>query len=408
MYREMVSLRDAQSLVLAGLKPTGTEQVDLIASLDRVLAEDFLAILNVPPFDRSPLDGFAVHSEDCKGELPVKLSLLGEIPAGTAWQSELPNGCAVRILTGSPLPRGADAVVRQEDTAENDGVVVIHSPVKAGMGISRQGEDIALGELLLAKGSPVSSAALGVLASQGVQSLNVYALPKVAVASTGDELVDVGQALSHGQIYNSNFYTLFGLIHSWGGVTRSLGLIKDRVDDLAAAMERGLEDADVVVTTGGASVGTYDVTVRAMQAAGIDVLFWRVAMKPGTPVVCGRKGNKLVIGLSGNPAAAMISADLILGPVVRTLAGYRKVLPKNVRIRCTADFSKPSGVLRMIRANSQVINGELVAALYSQQQPGVLKSMLAANVLLQLPPNSSLQAGQWCEGYLTEEWEERK
>lgn len=401
---EMIKLEQAQQLALSLVGITRPEEVALRQSRGRVLAEPVVAGLNIPPFDRSALDGYALRSEDTQTDLPVDLKLVGEIPAGSYFKDILQRGTAVRILTGSPVPKGANAVIRQEDTEEHAEFVRVLKSVAPGANIGREGEDFQRGETLFNPGTLITPAVTGVLASQGLSRVKVFAKPKIAVASTGDELVEVGNPLSPGQIYNSNLYSLGALVESWGGEALSLGLVNDRIDHLAKVIDRSLQEADLVVTTGGASVGTYDVTIRAMQAAGIEVVFWRVAMKPGTPVVCGRKGSKLVLGLSGNPAAAMISAALILGPVVRKMAGFAEYLPKRVLVTSQGDFSRSSGVRRMVRARVGVGEQGLIADLSNRQQPGVLKSMLNTNALVDLEPGKTLKQGQTCKAFLLEEW----
>lgn len=401
---ERISLEKAQQLVLDLTQTMGSEKVDLQESRGRVMAEPVVARLNVPPFDRSAFDGYAFRAEDTRNGLPVGLKLIGEIPAGSYFKGIVQAGTAVRILTGSPLPEGANAVIRQEDTDVQAGIVYLRQSVHPGGNVGKVGEDIKCGEKLFRPGDLITPAVIGILASQGMGQIGVFSRPRIALVSTGDELVEVGKPLSAGQIYNTNIYTLAALIESWGGEAINLGLVRDRVTELAAIMDSGLQKADLLVTTGGASVGDYDVTIRAMLAAGIEVLFWRVAMKPGTPVICGRKGDKLVFGLSGNPAAAMISASLLLGSVVRKMAGFTAYHPKRVKVQCQADFRKASGVRRMVRAKVSMNNEGLVANFSDRQQPGVLMSMYDTNALVDLEPEKILERGQTCNAFLLEEW----
>ncbi|HEX3015675.1 MAG TPA: gephyrin-like molybdotransferase Glp [Desulfobacteria bacterium] len=403
---EMIDLEKAERLALAEIKPVKTEKVFLKDSHGRVLARPVTALLDIPPFDRSPLDGYALKGEDTGADLPVELRVIGEVPAGTNFLGHVDRGKTVKILTGSPLPTGANAVIRQEDTecAAQPGFVRILKCILPGANISRRGEDIQAGETLLAAGKGLTPAAIGVLASQGISKVSVFARPMVAIASTGDELVNVEGRLNPGQIYNSNYYTLAAMVREWGGQALPLGLVRDKVEDLAAAIRRGLDSADLVVTTGGASVGSYDVTLQAMQSAGVRVLFRRIAMKPGTPVICGQKDGKLVIGLSGNPAAAMISASLLLGPAVRKLAGWTAYFPRKIKSVSEASFGKSSGVRRLIRASAGWHDGKFTVRFPQQQQPGVLKSMLGTNALVDLPPGNTIECGQIVQVFLLDEW----
>ncbi|MHB8124728.1 MAG: molybdopterin molybdotransferase MoeA [Desulfitobacteriaceae bacterium] len=401
---ERITLEQAQQLVLDLTGTMGSEKVALQESRGRVIAEPVVAILNVPPFDRSVFDGYAFRAEDTQKVLPVGLKLVGEIPAGSYFKGKVQAGTAVRILTGSPLPEGANAVIRQEETDVQAGIVRLRQSVLPGGNVGREGEDIKRGETLFIPGTLITPAVIGILASQGIGQIRVFSRPRIALVSTGDELVEVGEPLLAGQIYNTNIYTLAALIESWGGEALNLGLVRDRVEELAEIMDKSLQKVDLVVTTGGASVGDYDVTMRAMLAAGIEVLFWRVAMKPGTPVICGCKGDKLVLGLSGNPAAAMISASLILGPVVRKMAGFTAYHPKRIKVQCQGDFRKTSGVRRMVRAKVSMDNEGFVANFSDRQQPGVLVSMHDTNALVDLEPEERLEHGQTCKAFLLEEW----
>ncbi|MDA8443264.1 MAG: molybdopterin molybdotransferase MoeA [Peptococcaceae bacterium] len=403
---QMIGLEAAQNLLLGSLSPLQPERIPLALSVGRALAENITASVAVPPFDRSPLDGYALQAEDIQSNLPVTLRLAGEIPAGTYSAQPLLAGTAVRILTGSPLPPGANAVIRQEDTRVENGLVYVYRSILPGSGISRSGEDIQAGEPLLRSGLTITPAMLGVIASQGQDTVLVFRQPHVALASTGDELIELGNVLALGQIYNTNMYTLAGLIETWGGLTQRLGIVRDRAEALAHVFEQGLAQADILVTTGGASVGTYDITEEAMHLAGAEVLFNRVAVKPGTPVICARKGTKLILGLSGNPAAAMISAAVLLGPLVRKMAGFSACLPQQVTVKSLHAFHKKSGIRRLIRATVSESAGELIAKMPEQQQPGVLKSMLITNALLDLAPDTCLVAGQSCKAFLLDKWRE--
>ncbi len=402
---EFIALEQALELILARTNPVDTEIIPLEQGLGRVLGEDVWASLDIPPFDRSPLDGFALRGEDLRGDCPVTLKIVGEVPAGYAFEGEITPGTAVKILTGSPLPTGANAVVRQEDTQEQPGYVRIYKGVEPGSNISRHGEDITAGERLSIAGTEITPALLGVLASQGMQKVKVYVKPQIGIGASGDELRTVGVKLGPGQIYNSNFYTLSAMVQQWGGQPVALGLSLDKAHQLGNVIRAGLEQTNLVVTTGGASVGEYDVTLQALEQAGVTPLFRRVAVKPGTPVLCGEKQGKVVIGLSGNPAAAMISAALILGPAVRKLAGYSSYYPKKVQVISGASFSRKSGVTRLIRAAVKAEDTRLVARFPNQQQPGVLKSMLNSNALVVVPAGCNLNQADQCTAYLLDEWE---
>lgn len=389
--REMISLEEAQNLTLKLVEPLETAQVSLYTALNRVLAEDIYSEVNVPPFDRSPLDGYAVRAADtseAKTIAPVFFEVIEEVPAGYVACKQLTNMSAIKIMTGAPIPLGADTVIRFEDITVDGNRVGIHSPLKHRDNISQAGEDIAIGSLLLAKHTTLNATAIGLLASVGKSLIPVVRKPRVAILSTGDELVDVEGPLPPGKIRNSNLYLLTAAIQAAGGEPVVLGIVPDRKEDTIKYLQQSLVAADLVITTGGVSVGDYDVVKEAMVAAGAEVLFWKIALKPGTPVVVSKAEGKLIIGLSGNPAGASIVFDVLVKPIIRKLSGKLHHLPIKTVATLDNHFAKRSGMRRLLRGRVYRQGEELRVALTGKQNPGVLRSLLECNALIDVPAGS--------------------
>lgn len=389
--REMIELEEALEIVLNRGPSASFEQVDLLDSLDRVLAEDIYSEMNVPPFDRSPLDGYAVRARDTVGASltsPIILKILEEVPAGYMATQELGLMTAIKILTGAPIPTGADAVIRFEDTKANGDSVSILTPLKPLDGICKAGEDIKKGELVLSRGKRICPTAIGLLASLGKSRVPVLARPKVAILSTGDELVDVTETLKPGQIRNSNLYMLAAAVKDLGCEPIILGIVRDRLEETKEAINRGLMEADLVISTGGVSLGDYDVVKDAILHCSAQILFWKVAVKPGTPVVVGEREGKLIFGLSGNPAGASIVFEILVKPLLRKLTGKEHFLPSQAVAILGDQFLKKSGMRRFLRGRVDKQGDEFKVTLTGQQTPGVLKSFLECNALIDIPAGS--------------------
>lgn len=393
---EYIPLEEAQKIILDNAAIAGTEVVGLMDSVNRVLAEDIYAVVDQPPFDRSPLDGYAVRSSDTKaaaGDNPAGLRIAAEVAAGYMAEEPVAPGTAVKIMTGAPIPLGADAVIKFEDTEEEKGWVLIFAPVKENSNLVRAGEDVKKGEKLIEKGTVINYGEIGMMAAQGKAKVKVYKKPRVAVISTGDELADIGEPLGLGKIYNSNLYAVGAAVVESGGIPVLMGAVPDRVDESLEKLKEALFQADIVLTTGGVSVGDYDVVKDVFKGVGAELLFWRMAMKPGTPAVCARKGEKFLIGLSGNPAAALVTYELLVRPLLYKSGGRKNYMPEKITAEMNDDFSKISGQRRFLRANVFFRAGTAVAALTGRQNPGVMRSVMGCNALIDLRPGGALAKG---------------
>lgn len=386
-----VRLEMAQEILLKAAVRMPAEQVPLADCFQRVLAEPARADSDFPPFDRSPLDGYALVASavaDASAAQPVRLRVIDNIPAGSTSQAVVTAGTAVRIMTGAPIPRGATGVVRLEDTiAEGDAVTVLAGSAAAA-NICRQGEEIAAGEEVLGPGTVVNAGVMGMLGLLGVSRPLVYRRPRVALIATGSELVPVENPLLPGTIRNSNSYMLSAQVADAGAVPVLSGIGRDSVPEIAA-LYRQAAGSDLVVSTGGVSAGDYDLLADVYRHLGIEILFEQVAMKPGMPVLAGIKDDKLFIGLSGNPAAASVAFEVLVRPLLLKMAGLRDWWRPRVKARLTAAFGKSSETVRFVWATCrQQHGGELTVEPLGYQRNGMLRSAITANAMIVVGENS--------------------
>ncbi|NLM20366.1 MAG: molybdopterin molybdotransferase MoeA [Peptococcaceae bacterium] len=399
-----ISLEEAQAMLLARAMDIGQKNNNLTDTLGRVLSKDIIAQENVPPFPRSPYDGFAFRSADTMSasrDNPVILNVIEEVPAGYTAKNSISAGQAIKILTGAPIPEGADAVCKFEETTVKDNNVTLYKPYKPQEGIVPAGEDITKGTIIATKGTVVTPPIMGLLAALGIPVVPVYKRPLVAIVSTGDELRDVSETLTPGKIRNSNSYTLQGYIRSIGAEPIVIGMCPDKVEEVASLIEHGLERADLVLTTGGVSVGDYDVVRHAVDYLGAETLYWKIDIKPGSPCLAAIKNDKLIIGLSGNPAAAMVTFQLLVAPLIRKIMGRQEYLNPKLDVILKTDFPKASPRRRFLRGKLVIENGTAFMEITGGQGNGVLSSMEGCNLLAEVPAKSGpLQAGQKLTAYL--------
>ena len=401
---ELIAYEEARKQAEDTVNRTGTEKVPLKECFGRVLAEDVLAFENVPPFDRSPYDGYAFRSEDVKGagkECPVTLKILEEIPAGGISHMPVTEGTAVKVLTGAPVPEGADAVLMFEETVFTEETVTIFAPVKPGSNIVRTGEDVKKGTVLAEKGTVIDAGLLGTLASQNIPFPEVYRIPKVGILSTGSELVKVGEPLEPGKIYNSNFYTLSGVLKKLGCEPCDLGTVGDDVEKISALLEKGLKCCDAILVTGGVSVGDYDLTPNAMERAGARILFRGVDLKPGMACAYAEKDGKLICGLSGNPASSVTNFYAVACPAFRKLCGWKTIDPEQVEVVLAEGFRKGSKNTRILRGRLELSEGTARMRIPKDQGNVVLSSTIGCDVMAVVPAGSGpLEAGTKLKGFL--------
>jgi molybdenum cofactor synthesis domain-containing protein len=332
----MITVDQALSIVTHSIGRLGIEAVSLDDVLGRVLAEDVISDIDLPPFDRSRMDGYAVRSQDVT-TAPVTLRLIGEIAAGATFQSRIGPGEAVKIFTGAPLPSGADAVQKVEVTESGEHSVIIREPVRPGQFITPHASEIQKGEVAAESGRTIGAAEMAVLASFGYQAVRVGSRPRVAVLSTGSELVDVSAKPSGAQIRNSNSYTISSYALSAGAIVRNLGTVEDTADATRNALNAASEDSDIVITSGGVSMGDYDLVKAALAEIGAEILFDKVQIRPGKPTVFGRRGKTFYFGLPGNPVSTSVTFNVFARPAIRMLQGDRSPLLPSVK----AELARP-------------------------------------------------------------------
>ena len=402
--KENIQLEEAQSLLLDKITPVGKCKVPLLEASGRVLSEDIKASTSIPPFSKSALDGYALKASDtfqASSSASVKLKVIEETRAGFPAKQKVVPGTAIKVMTGAPIPDGANTIIRYEDVIRNEDYISIFSVLKAQDNVINVGEDVEKGEVVAHKGSIVTPPLVALLAGLGISQVPVYTKVKIAIMSTGDELLHPDEEMQPGKIYNSSLYGLMARCHELGGLPLDLGIVPDEIEAASLAIARGLEEADIVVSTGGVSVGDYDVMKDAMVSAGADIVFWKVAMKPGSPIAAAIKDNKLIVGLSGNPAAAMVTFDLILIPLLKKLMGIDNPLPEEIQGVFADNFMKASPQRRFLRAKLERKDGIDHFKLTGDQSNGVLMSMIGCNILIDIPAGSgSVIYGQKVSGYI--------
>lgn len=383
---------EALSFLLSQARPIKeTEVVSLEQALDRVLAEPVHSRVDVPPWDNSAMDGYAVNTRDLA--LGHGLHVAQRIPAGAAG-SELRPGTTARIFTGAPIPPGADAVAMQEVCEELEDQVIVKEIPKPGANIRKAGEDILQGEEILATGTRLEPQHLGLAASVGISSLTVYRALRVAIFSSGDELVMPGAELGPGQIYNSNTYTLGGLVARMGCEVVQLGMVEDSLEATCDALSRGAAAADLILASGGVSVGEEDHVKPAVEQLG-SLDLWKVAVRPGKPIAFGHVGGTPFLGAPGNPVSLFITFTLFARPFILRMQGIAgEVQP--MMIKAIASFEKPGTDKRQEYARGRLEideRGRPLVKLYANRSSGVLRSVAWANGLAVLPPMTSIAQG---------------
>jgi molybdopterin molybdotransferase len=388
---------EAQRIVRGAAAPLGVQKVELADAWGRVLAEQVVARHPVPPFDNSMVDGFALRAADVAGAspaAPVELEVIGEIAAGDAGNVRISSGTAVRIMTGAPVPTTADGIVMLEWTAPAGSRVRVERETSPGRFIRRAGEDVREGEAVLEPGRTLGAAEVGMLASLGYTVVRVRRRPRVAILVTGDELLAAGEDLAPGKIRSSNNWTIAGQVREAGADVQDLGIGRDDPRDLARRIARA-GDADVLVTSGGVSVGDHDEVQDVLLAAGLERLLWRVASSPGKPLLFGRLGAMLVFGLPGNPVSSMVCFENFVRPVLRILQGDGRPDRPRVQARLLDAIRGAESRRHFARVRVACDQGGFVAREVRPLGSGNLRSMVHANGLAIVPEGRAIaEAGE--------------
>ena len=382
---ELLELEHAVEVLLSYVKTPQTERVPLMEAAGRTAAEDVYAAISNPPFDRSPLDGYTFAAACVAGataERPVRLRVVGEECAGEFYAGTVGAGETVRIMTGGAIPAGCDCVIRQEDVREDGDVILVPFPLRAHENYCDAGEDVRAGTHIIRKGQTLRAADLAVLASQGHTEAAVYRRPRVAVASTGDELLPPGEALRPGKIYNSNLFLIAARLKELGLDPVVLGILPDDVEEAAREIAAHAEGIDLFLTTGGVSVGKKDIMHGVVPAMGAERIFWRVNMKPGAPAIAYTRGDMLGIALSGNPFAAYATFELLARPVLARMRGCDEVQLRRTRAKLADAFPKECLGRRFLRAR---MGDDGLVYLPDQHESGTLYSAAGCDAFVDVP-----------------------
>ena len=384
----LTPLHEAQKTVFEATKTLGLEKISLLDAFGRVLGEDIIAARDNPPWDNSAMDGFAVRWEDIKQEhaitKPVALKVVEDVPAGTVATKSVGPGQAIRIMTGAPIPKGADTVVKVEETEPSENTVKIFKEVERGGNIRPQGEDVKKGDCIIAKGTQIRPAEAGMLAILAKSFVLVYQRPRVAILSTGDELADLDERFDEEKIINSNSYGTAAAVQEAGGIPILLGIAKDQPAALKEKISHGL-NADILVLSGGVSMGDYDFTKAVFKDLGAEMNFWKLAIRPGQPLAFGKIQGKLAFGLPGNPVSSMVTFEQLVRPAMLKMGGHRSYGRPVVQAVFQEKFSKRTDRRHFLRGILSRENNVLTVRTTGDQGSGILTSMVKANGLIDVP-----------------------
>ena len=384
----LTQLHEAQGIVLEAAPTLGLEKISILDTLGRVLGEDIIAERDNPPWDNSAMDGFAVRWEDIKQEQaitkPVTLRIVEDVPAGKMPTRSVGSGEAIRIMTGAPIPKGADTVLKVEDTEHQPDSVRVFKAEPRAANIRPQGEDVKKGDCIIARGTQIRPGEAGMLAILAKSFVLVYQRPRVAILSTGDELADLDERFSEEKIINSNSYGIAAAVQEAGGIPMLLGIARDNLAALKEKISQGL-NADILVLSGGVSMGDYDFTKAVFKDLGADMNFWKLAIRPGQPLAFGKIQGKLAFGLPGNPVSSMVTFEQLVRPAMLKMGGHRGYGRPLVQAVFQEQFSKRTDRRHFLRGVLWAEDGVFKVRTTGDQGSGILTSMVKANCLIDIP-----------------------
>jgi molybdopterin molybdotransferase len=381
----MITVEEAKRLVLDSKFKHKTEKIPILDSLGKVLAEDISASDDIPIYDNSAMDGYAVIADDVKGadeSYPVRLVLAsGSIPAGKVSAKKIDPGFCIPIMTGAAMPRGADSVVMKEDVQRDSKSILVFREVKHGENVRYRGEDIKKGDIVLKRSEMIDSASIGVLASLGKSEVKVFQPPHIGVIATGDELIGIEGKLKTGMVRDSNSYSLSAQVKETGAEYNRYGIVRDDEQVLKKSIKKALKENDILLLSGGISVGDYDLVKDTLEDMGADLVFWRINQKPGKPLAFFRYDNRFIFGLPGNPVSVMVCFEMYVRPLIRKMMGFKGLFRPAVTAEALHDFRNKRGRTNFARVILENRDGKYFFSSTGMQGSGILTSMVKANGL---------------------------
>ncbi|MBF0226897.1 MAG: molybdopterin molybdotransferase MoeA [Desulfobacterales bacterium] len=390
---KLISYSDALNKVLSEISmPLPIEEINVIDSLGSILRENIYSNHSIPPFSKATMDGFAVKKKDVDNasiEHPIKLEVIGTIKAGLKKDLHIQNGQAARIMTGAPVPQGADMVIMVEETRCSGAYVEILDASKGNRFILEEGADIKKGVLVLEKGVKITPCEMGMISGCGKSKIKVSKQPKIGIISTGDELAEPGTNADKGQIYDINGYSLTGIAKFYGADAEFIGIVRDTYRDLMEIFAK-TKGYDILLISGGVSVGDFDIVQETLLKAGVKKIFWRVKIKPGKPIFFGKRDKQLIFGLPGNPVSSMINFMLFIIPALDKMTDSNQIGLKTGSAILTNDFKLNPGRKKFLRGKLEFINEQLYVSIFSIQESGVFSPMLKADAIIEVSEESSV------------------
>lgn len=386
--RSFISLNEALEILNENVDNLDIEEVDLINGLNRVVSENIYAQINNPPFNKSAMDGYAFICNN-KELINKRLKIIDKVYAGGVCNNIVSEETAIKIMTGAPIPKGANAVIKQEDVVIEEDYIILRKNINENENICIKGEDILQGSLLLKSNKKLNYADIGILASSGINKIKVYKKPKVAFISTGDEVIDIGFELKEGKIYNSNKYSILSRLGELGYDVKYISHINDDSKEIGNCIEQLSKKIDLIITTGGVSVGEKDLLKEAIDITSGEKLFWKINIKPGSAVLCSKINKSIILSLSGNPTAALTTFELLVKPTLEKLSGYKEIKINREKAILLQDIKKKSPQRRFIRGYAEIDNyRQYVHITQTKSGNGILSSAINSNCIIEIEVNN--------------------
>lgn len=404
----MISVKEAQKIVLNAKLRHTAEKLPILEAIGMIMAEDIISSDDIPIYDNSAMDGYAVRTIDVKGadkSYPIRLIIAGEsIPAGKISEARVEPGYCIPIMTGAPMPAGADSVVIKEDTQRDSASVMVFREIKKGENVRYRGEDIKKGNEVFKAGDIVNPASIYALASLGIDKIKVYRAPVIGILATGDELIGINEKLMTGKVRDSNSYLLSAQVKDMNIRFKRYGVVCDDEKLLLKSIKKAVDECEILILSGRISVGEYDLVKEVLDDLGAELIFWRVNQSPGRPLAFFKYDSRFIFGLPGNPASAMICFEIYIRPLIRRFMGYKDLFRPEVDAEAIHDFKNKTGRVNFVRVIVERKQGDYFFKTAGSEEPGILSSMISANGIAYLPPNTGdVKKGSRIKVYLLSE-----